>query len=146
MSEYKVSIGTQGIRREIGEVINIGKDGVTFQYKQPRSSKRVQIKIAPKQLLVLKDNGAKSEVIFLSNMFEMAEYRSVTGVKDSPIPGIWLGATKREERLHFSPLLTTVTTIISKKRKEKKVKGQGGQVQQNHKKKNKGKKILAKKL
>ena len=124
MSEYNVTVGTSGIRREIGEVIKVTKDGVTFQYKKPRSSKRVQINIPPANLLSLKDNGIKSEVVFISPAFELADYSNITNVKPSDMPGINVGETKQGEKFYFSPSRTHTSSLVSNSKKEKKVKGE----------------------
>jgi hypothetical protein len=121
MSEYNVSVGMSGIRREIGEVISITKAGITFQFKKPRSSKRVQIEISPKNLFSLKENGIKSEVVFVSPTFDLVDYSSITNVEASEMPGISVGTTKQGDKLYFSHN-ASVTSLVSKVRKARKDK------------------------
>jgi len=122
MSEFNVIVGTSGIRREIGEVINVGKTSVVFQYKKARSSKRVQITVPAEALISLKVNDAKSEIVFISNVYDLVEYSSVTNVKAEALPGISVGETKQGEKLYFAPARASVTSLVSKEKKEKKAK------------------------
>jgi hypothetical protein len=120
MSEFNVIVGTSGIRREIGEVINVGKTSVVFQYKKPRSSKRVQITVPADALISLKVNEGKSEIVFVSNVYDLVEYSSVTNVKADALPGISVGETKQGEKLYFAPARSNVTSLVAKEKKEKK--------------------------
>jgi hypothetical protein len=140
-NEYNVTIGTLGVRRETGEIVSISKNGVVFQFKKPRSSKRVQIEIDPTALLSLKENGSKSEVVFISAAFDLVDYSNITSVKPSEIPGINVGTTKQGEKLYFSPTRTNVTSLVAREGRAKKEKKASKPKAEGTAKKTKGKEI-----
>jgi hypothetical protein len=118
-NEYNITIGSAGIRREVGEVVSVSKDGVVFLYKKPRSAQRVQITIAPQNLILLKVKGSKSEVVFISPAFDLVDYSGVSKVMLSDISGINIGETRQGEKLYFSPTLAHVSSLVKGKRKRR---------------------------
>ena len=117
------AIGTSGVRREVGTIVQITTNFITFRYRRAHSAKRAQIEIPIENILCLREGRVKSEVVFLSPAFDIVSYVSITDVKDTDIPGIKVGTTKQSEKIYFAPSKVGAITLVprTKSTKPKKV-------------------------
>ncbi len=114
-----VSVGSFGIRREKGEIVSLDDTGLTFKYKRPPSSKRIQMHVALHRIIALHVSGTRCDVTFNSNVFELTKYEPVRDIKDSNLPGLSVGKNKVGESLYFSKDLANVYFISRKPRNKR---------------------------
>ena len=145
MGDYCVTVGTSGVRRETGQIVSIKETEVVFQYKKRHTHTILQIVVPASRLLCLLERGKRSEIVYLSNPFNIADYPVVTDVKASVIKGIQQGKTRLGEKFHFSPTETTVTKLIQRERAQNVIRVSKPEAPKPLVKVQKGHKIEAKK-
>jgi hypothetical protein len=119
-TEYHVAVNSNGIRHLIGEIISTNENGIVFQFKQPRSSKRLRVTVPSYAIILIKENGIKSELIFQSPSYEVVRFTGVTNVRQSKIVGLSVGEAKKGETLHFSSDRAFVASLHEKTKRERK--------------------------